>query len=231
MDLDFKPLLYENTTIGDSIETSGVHIVFGNRFLTKNSLGQVFPHYDFCFLQQVHKADLVAASSSQIQVADGHYSIIQDQALVIQTADCVPILLQNQSVICALHAGWRGLAGQIIGRSLGKLAEDYDLSPDQWQAFIGPHIGERSFEVGREILPQLMAGIPEPHTAYVLPHANPQKAYVSLLAITKWQLSQNGVPDQNVFSHAVDTYQSPDCASYRRSGGSEVRQYSFIVRL
>ncbi len=228
----FNSLKIGAKIVGRYLEVDGVHIVFGNRHLSKEELPKQFPAYKFCWIQQVHGAELVNASTGLLHNADAHWSQEKKQALVIQTADCVPILLRNQNVLCAIHAGWRGLAAQIISRSIQRLNRECRLSPLSWQAFIGPHIGPQSFEVGREILPTLLAGIPTAeHHQFILPHPQQQKSYVHLKNLTQHQLMQNGVADKNIFAEAPDTYQSPDCASFRKSGGSKERQFSFIVRL
>jgi YfiH family protein len=95
------------------------------------------------WLDQVHGVEVISADESEIsRSADGSITKINDTPLAIMTADCLPIILWDQSgtVICALHAGWRGLANGIIKRGA-------ELVGSGFSAFIGPGIGACHYEV------------------------------------------------------------------------------------
>src|SRR3990167_4405988 len=63
--------------------------------------------------------DTSPSSASPI-TADARYSNQLKQVCVVQTADCLPLLVCNQqgSEVAAIHAGWRGLATGIIENTL-----------------------------------------------------------------------------------------------------------------
>ena len=68
------------------------------------------------FLNQVHGTGVVqleAATPDGLQ-ADGAMATQAGLAPVVMVADCLPILLAHteRPLVAALHAGWRGLAGQ-----------------------------------------------------------------------------------------------------------------------
>ena len=50
--------------------------------------------------------------------------------------------------IAAAHAGWRGLCGGILRKTVATFKQ----SPDQLLAYLGPAIGPQVFEVGGEVL-------------------------------------------------------------------------------
>ncbi|MBQ8758307.1 MAG: laccase domain-containing protein [Clostridia bacterium] len=72
------------------------------------------------------------------------------QALCVKTADCVPILMKNirTGAVCAVHAGWRGTASDIVTKAAKKLS---DGNMDNIVAAIGPCIGRCCYEIGGEV--------------------------------------------------------------------------------
>ncbi len=80
-------------------------------------------------------------------VADGLITREPELALVIFTADCVPVLLQGPGVVAAVHAGWRGTAKRIVQKAVREM----DCDPRSIRAFIGPSIGVCCYEVGDEV--------------------------------------------------------------------------------
>lgn len=80
--------------------------------------------------------------------ADALWSEEPDIALVVVTADCVPILLADPSGrrIGVVHAGWRGLVAGVVGDAVRAIG-----SPDGLAAFVGPSIGPCCYEVGEDV--------------------------------------------------------------------------------
>ncbi|NKN33946.1 peptidoglycan editing factor PgeF [Marichromatium bheemlicum] len=101
------------------------------------------------WLDQVHGcvvADDAAALGCQ---ADAAVSAWPGRVCAVLTADCLPLLLCDRegTRVAAVHAGWRGLAGGVIERTLAALA----LEPSRLLAWLGPAIGPSAFEVGPEV--------------------------------------------------------------------------------
>jgi YfiH family protein len=70
-------------------------------------------------------------------------------ALVVSTADCLPILIHDpvRRAVAAVHAGWRGTAKRIAARALAAMREAYGTDPSDCRAAIGPGIRGCCFEV------------------------------------------------------------------------------------
>ena len=49
------------------------------------------------------------------------------------------------------HAGWRGPAERIVGRTIAKLSQDCGEDPEEIVAVIGPGIGPCCYRVGLEV--------------------------------------------------------------------------------
>ncbi len=80
--------------------------------------------------------------------ADGQATTQRDTALLVLTADCLPIALIGQHAVAMLHAGWRGLAGGIVAEGVKALRE---LGATEIKAAIGPGAGGCCYEVGADV--------------------------------------------------------------------------------
>ncbi len=107
-------------------------------------------------LRQIH-SDIVhvvnAANSQPSAEAPKGDALITNQPgllLVVQTADCVPILLADKKrhAIAAIHSGWRGTLQRIAEKTLGRMQMEFGTRPQDVVAALGPGIGQCCFEVG-----------------------------------------------------------------------------------
>ncbi len=75
-----------------------------------------------------------------------------DTLLAIRVADCVPILLADESgkLVAAAHAGWRGVVSGVLKRTVRTMLE-LDAKASGICAAIGPCISAEHFEVGTEV--------------------------------------------------------------------------------
>lgn len=102
------------------------------------------------WLNQVHGCTVVCADAAAPGVAaDAAVARRSGVVCAVQTADCLPLLLCDAagSVVGAVHAGWRGLAGGVVERAV----EAMQAAPDSLMAWLGPAIGPQAFEVGGEV--------------------------------------------------------------------------------
>ena len=76
--------------------------------------------------------------------ADGHVVRGAVLAPLVFVADCLPVALYGPGGLAMVHAGWRGLAGGIVGAA----AEAVEANA----VAIGPGIGPCCYEVGEEVL-------------------------------------------------------------------------------
>ena len=144
------------------------------------------------------------------------------EALVVQTADCVPILLAGARAVGAAHAGWRGSARNVAAEAvsaLRALGED----PAGLRAWIGPSIGGCCYEVGGEVAAQF---------AGEFVRAGCGGGYrLDLRAVNVAQLAETGVPRDAIAVHPACTKCGGDgFASYRRDGARAGRMIALIAR-
>lgn len=74
-------------------------------------------------------------------------------SLAALTSDCLPVLLYDPAGSCvsAVHAGWRGLVGGILEKSVATLSSAFGAAPDKLHALIGPSIGPCCFEIKEDV--------------------------------------------------------------------------------
>lgn len=101
----------------------------------------VKPDMDFLSVKQVHGTDIVAPENLPAD-ADGLFVSWKDfnRPLAIKTADCMPIVIEGETGVVFLHAGWKGLAHGIL-----KKPEIKKIHPQR--VLIGPSIHDCCFEV------------------------------------------------------------------------------------
>lgn len=70
-------------------------------------------------------------------------------ALVVTTADCLPILIHDpvRGGVAAVHAGWRSTARRIAARAIEAMAAAYGTDPGDCRVAIGPGIRGCCYEV------------------------------------------------------------------------------------
>ncbi len=76
-------------------------------------------------------------------------------ALVVRTADCLPVAIAGGGAVAMVHAGWRGLASDILGAVVGRLRAEFGVSADGLDAAVGVGIGPCHYRVGSEVIAAL----------------------------------------------------------------------------
>jgi len=96
-----------------------------------------------------------AAVSAVRPVADAAVTRAAGIVLAIQVADCLPVLLTDETgtVLGAAHAGWRGLVAGVLERTV----EAMGVPGAHITAWLGPSIGPAHFEVGGEVREAFLA--------------------------------------------------------------------------
>jgi len=222
----FKRMEKNGKLLGHQLRTNRSLCFFGSKNLPLDEVHALFPQFQFRSLKQVHGQRVVQASS-EILEADGHWTAKHEEALLIQTADCVPILIEGLNEIQALHAGWRGVELGILKVALKRFNE---AELKALKIFAGPHISKDHFEVGRDVAMRLLESDPLRDPQSVINHPDPEKAYVDLDRVLQNQ-AHSFSADLKIHFLDIDTFVSEDHPSYRRDGKGAGRFYSFIVRL
>lgn len=90
----------------------------------------------------------------RIDGADAHV-LTAGGAAAVTIADCVPIFVAHPNgVVAAVHAGWRGVAGGILGETLAAFSA-LGLPAEELVVHLGPSICGRCYEVGTDVYEKL----------------------------------------------------------------------------
>lgn len=130
--------------LGNHVQDQPAHVAANRQRLTA-SVG-----YPLRWLQQVHGCAVVDAHQTAGDYpADASFALQAGVACAVMTADCLPVLLARTdgSAVAAAHAGWRGLHGGVLERSVAALAPNGETV----LAWLGPAIGPTAFEVGDDV--------------------------------------------------------------------------------
>ena len=115
------------------------------------------------FMHQVHKDNIVKIDENNINLFGGRERLVENTdalitnlkntPLIVQTADCVPIILycDESKSIAAIHSGWRGTVLNIVSKTIDLMIKEYNANLSKMYAYIGPYIAQKDYEVGDEV--------------------------------------------------------------------------------
>lgn len=121
------------------------------------------------FLRQVHGVHALrlplAEPADAVPEADACWTTEPGVACVIQVADCLPVLFAAPGGlgVAAAHAGWRGLSAGVLEATASALCQATGCAAAELEAWLGPCIGPRQFEVGADVLAGFGVSQATPH--------------------------------------------------------------------
>lgn len=175
-------------------------------------------------VNQVHGATVVEAASYNggAPDADGMWTRLPADLLVVRVADCAPIWFvdSGQKTIALVHAGWRGVVAGIIENSVGALVRAGGALGDLRIA-VGPHLGPCCFEVGPEVAAQFSEdpGAVRSADMLVVERHRSDSVSLDLAAAVAHRLALAGLDTtQTGYSTACTRCRDDILHSYRRNG-------------
>lgn len=175
--------------------------------------------------------------SDNIQIIDNkkHYyedtdaliSNIPNSLLLMNFADCVPIILYSEedNTGAIIHAGWRGTEKEITSKTIKKMTKELNINPKNITALIGPSIGKCCFETNKEVFDKLIRNKNE-NKFY---EQRGQKYYIDLKLINNTQLINSGVVNIDICDYCT-CCMSDIFFSYRKENGITAR-HSAILKI
>ncbi len=183
-----------------------------------------------CAVQEHGTRVHVVKSGSMPTRGDGLWTQTPELLIGVRVADCVPILLWDPSAqaVAAVHAGWRGTAGNIVGEALRRGAK-LGVKPANTRAAIGPCIEACCFEVGAEVIGALREiGLTD---LEICARTGPRgKPHIDLRRCNRALLRRAGLQDTYIEDVGGCTRCHPKrYESYRRDGPASGRMWGMIA--
>jgi len=198
--------------------------VYANRQRVWDDLG--FTEGQVALAEQVHgdRVAIVRSGTGSLPVmgADALVTSTPNLLLMLFFADCVPVYFVDpvRKVIGLAHAGWRGAAANIAGKTMAVMTDEFGCAPSACFAAIGPSIGGDSYEVGAEVADQFRTLPGTRGTSVVTPRSEFGGTFsLNLRQVVFGQLLSAGLPAGAIAVCDEDTLRNKrDFFSYRRDG-------------
>ena len=159
---------------------------------------------------------------------DGLVTNTPGVALVIYTADCTPILLWDPvtGAVGAAHAGWRGTAADIAGKTVRTMVQQYGCDPKNIHAAIGPNIAQCCFETDKDVPDAIAATLGADALDCI--RQSGSKYYVNLKEVNARLLRRAGVTQIDISTDCT-ACQTDRFWSHRKHGSLRGSQGAIIV--
>lgn len=177
---------------------------------------------------QTHSANIALAQADKTIYPDTDALILTNGKLGIflNFADCTPIILydEKQNIGAVVHAGWRGTAQKIAPKTVMEMVNNYNSSPEDMIAVIGPAIGFCCYNVGQEVFEQLAETVSDFGGLFEIRRG---EIFVDLKNINKQQIFETGVHRIDVCPYCT-VHDNKDFFSYRSENGTTKRHSAVL---
>lgn len=134
------------------------HNVEGNRSTFVRAFD--LPPHLLLTVRQVHGDDILVVDEPNPDLS--HFLSLEADAIVtdqpgimigVLVADCYPVLLfdRQRRVAAVVHAGWKGAAAGLIGKTVAAMQRLFACRPEDLQAAVGPGVCAGNYVVDRPV--------------------------------------------------------------------------------
>jgi polyphenol oxidase len=155
---------------------------------------------------------------------------LPDLALVVSTADCLPVLIHDpvRRAVAAVHAGWRSTAKRIAARAVEAMAEAYGTAPGDCRVAVGPGIRGCCYEVDVAVTDAMAVALPAWEAHAVVSRAGHFR--LDLAGVNRAILEAVGVPPDRIQDVGLCTACRTDrFFSHRAEKGRTGRMMNLII--
>ena len=196
------------------------------------------PPENLLLISQVHEAGVADASVDRPRpwpgpAADAIISNDPTAAIAVRVADCVPILLADESgrIVGGVHAGWRGMSKRVAIAAVEAMQARYGVRPERILAAVGPCIGPCCYEVGADTKEAFRA---DGHHAVVLARwfANRPsgKFHLDLWQAARDQLEGAGLRAENIHVAELCTRTHSETFHSYRADGTRAGRMAAVIK-
>ena len=179
---------------------------------SKASLQKALSVSNIFYMKQVHgnTVQTITNESSNLPEADALVTNQKSIALAVQIADCLPLLLQSEVAVAAVHVGRKGLLNRVAVAAVAALKQ---LGATKITGVVGPHICGNCYEVDKAMFDEITKQHPATKSA---------GRNLNLFGGLAAQISEIPLVNLNIC-----TLENPNYYSFRR-GGESGRQVGVI---
>jgi purine-nucleoside/S-methyl-5'-thioadenosine phosphorylase / adenosine deaminase len=201
-------------------------------------------------------------ATANVQTPQGDALVTDEPGilLAVRSADCVPVLIADSKgrAVAAVHAGWKGMLGGIVEKTVGEMRRLFDSRPRDLRAGIGPCINACCYEVSEDLAegfcgcfaegerfvvsPQAdddgaerasrRASYPPPFLSLTPPGHGPDPAprpHLDLVAAAKYQLLRAGLNSSHIGVSGLCTACRTDLFFSHRKEGSHTGRMMAVI--
>ncbi len=225
---------YNSLNLGSNTNDASYNVQ-GNRSLLARTFGTRVEK--LVMVCQTHGTDILVIDQPNPDY--GHFLKIECDGIItnqpgimiaVGVADCLPLLLLDpvKRVVAALHAGWKGTAGNIAAKGVASLVELFGSKSHNILAAAGPVIGSCCYEVDTPVRDAFLKGGVEWESCATATGSG--KWQLDLAAANRMQLLSAGLEKWNIeLSEQCVCCQNDWFFSWRRDGQETGRQSGFIM--
>lgn len=182
-----------------------------------------FNFSDIAFVNQIHSNIIYVIDDKNkipekqgLPAADAIVTNLKNVAIAVFTADCTPLLLKDEKekIIAVIHAGWKGAKADIIANAVKEMKK-LGSKIENISAIIGPMIHQKSYQVSQEFYDDFLKADKKNAQFFIIDKSTPTHYLFDLPAFVINKLKSSGI--DNIGNINIDTYQSLEHSSYRRS--------------
>jgi polyphenol oxidase len=150
-------------------------------------------------------------TTPEMPTADALITNVPDLAVLVKQADCQGVILfdPNRGVVAVVHCGWRGSVANILTKVMARMKREFRCQERDLLACIGPSLGPccAEFVDYKRIFPEYFQAF------------KVNTAHFDLKAISRWQLLNAGLREENIQISDICTRCHTDLFySYRGEG-------------
>lgn len=197
-----SPSPYDSLNIGFRTDDEPRNVLENRRRLAAHT---GIPLESFVTGKQVHGTKVAVVTEdmrglgasdydSALDATDALVTAAPGVCIVVQVADCVPILLYDpiKHAAGAVHAGWRSTVQGIAVKTVETMIDQFGSRPEDIVAGIGPSIGPCCYEVGPEVVVEIAEAFGG-SDGLISRRSDSGKAHLDLWAANRRQLLASGL--------------------------------------
>src|SRR5262245_15996478 len=184
---------------------------------------------------RVLRAGAVGADAATARPeADALISDAPGLVLVVQVADCVPVLMADarRGAAGAAHAGWRGTAAGVTRATVDAMRREFGTDPGDLIVVLGPSIGACCYTVGAELVEAFRSGgAGEESLARWFSRTTSGDLRLDLWTANRDQLLAAGVSGDRIFLAGLCTQTHADVFDSFRAAGAKAGRMAALIRV